>query len=75
MKRRKAVPCPELTLPAPERRARAKRMAKIVTGCNAITKRQIRHLPNRQTKSAARQGQRLLRRYFRKQGMTQADLE
>lgn len=50
-------------------------MAKIVTGCNAITKRQIRHLPNRQTKSAARQGQRLLRRYFRKQGMTQADLE
>lgn len=71
---RKAVPCPELTLRAAERRKRAKRMARIETGCNAITKRQLRHLPNASSRHAVRKGKRLLKRYFRKQGMTMADL-
>jgi hypothetical protein len=75
MKRKTAVPCPELTLPASERRKRAKRMAAITTGCNDLTKRQIRRLPSRavHSKHSARKEKRQMRRYMRKNGLTRRD--
>lgn len=63
------ISCPELTLPPRERRKRARHMARLRAGCNAITRRQIRHLP-----SAKRKEGRMLRRFMKKQGQTSADL-
>jgi hypothetical protein len=56
---------PELTLKPSERRKRAKLMARITTGSNALTRRQIRRLPG-----YAGTGHWLLKRMMRKQGLS-----
>lgn len=60
----------EMTLPACERRQRNKRMARIVTGSNPPTKRQIRRLPS----NTKRKARRALKRILRKQNLTMAEV-
>ncbi len=67
------TPFPEFTLKPSERRKRVRRMAAITHGTNSPTKRQIRRLPSRQTKHAARQERRLMTRYARRQGHSAND--
>jgi hypothetical protein len=70
MKKRKvAVLFPEMTLRASDRRKRARRMAAITVGANDPTKRQIRRLPDRPTKSGLRKQRKAIRRIMRKQGL------
>jgi hypothetical protein len=74
MLRSKFTPCPELTLKPAERRKRYRRMERMAAGGNALTKRQLRRLPNRDTPSAKRKERKMLKRVLKRQGLTMADL-
>lgn len=67
MKKKKLMPFPEMALNPSDRRKRARLMASISIGSNALTARQIRRLPSRPipSKRSARQEKRLLKRYAR----------